>query len=146
MSFILNWKKSLFTRPSNVLPLHLVFSSSQNSNVDNILPDLDKIPPRPFWILRTLLISTSWHVKCKKMLGSSVVSLTPTNVIMFCTYSCYFTLGALHLPEKKCHLHTYQKTFQSHFLMLLQYTEQLLFALVAWHGIACCKALKIPKY
>ena len=29
---------------------------SQNSNVDNILPDRDKVPPRPFKILRTLLI------------------------------------------------------------------------------------------
>ena len=37
-----------FVSPGNVLPLHLLFSSSQNSNVDNILPDLNKIPPRPF--------------------------------------------------------------------------------------------------
>ena len=43
------------TTPSNVLPLHLVFSSSQNLNVDNILPDLDKIPPRPFKLFRTLI-------------------------------------------------------------------------------------------
>ena len=41
-------EKSLLTIPGNVLPLHLVFSSSQNSNVDNMLPDLDKIPPRAF--------------------------------------------------------------------------------------------------
>ena len=34
--------KSLLTIPGNVLPLYLLFSSSQNSNVDNILPDLDK--------------------------------------------------------------------------------------------------------
>ena len=46
--------KKLLTTPGNVLPLNFVFSLSQNSNVDNILPDLDKIPTRPFLILRSL--------------------------------------------------------------------------------------------
>ena len=32
--------KRLLTRPSNIFPGHLVFSSSQNSNVDTILPNL----------------------------------------------------------------------------------------------------------
>ena len=43
-------EKTMFclVSPGNVLPLHLLFSSSQNSNVDNILSDLNKIPPRPF--------------------------------------------------------------------------------------------------
>ena len=48
-----------------------------------------------------------------KRLGSSVVSLTPTNVIMFCTYSCYFTLGALHLPEKMPFTHISQNVSKS---------------------------------
>ena len=37
--------KSWLTTHGNVLPLHLVFSSSRNLHVDNILHDLDKIPP-----------------------------------------------------------------------------------------------------
>ena len=40
--------KSLLTMPGNVLLLHLLFNSRQNSNVDNNLPDLDKIPPNFF--------------------------------------------------------------------------------------------------
>ena len=38
---------------ANVLHLHLLFSSSQNSNLDNILPDLNKIPPNPQDLLKS---------------------------------------------------------------------------------------------
>ena len=44
-------KQVLYGLISNGLPLHFVFSSSQNSNVDNFLPDLHN----PFKILCKIL-------------------------------------------------------------------------------------------
>jgi hypothetical protein len=44
-------QKLMFGLASNVLPLHFVFSSSQNSNVDNFLRDLHN----PFKILSKIL-------------------------------------------------------------------------------------------
>ena len=52
--------KSLLTKPSNVLPLHIVFSSSQNSKVDRILPDLKK---GPFLTFRTLWVQVGLSTK-----------------------------------------------------------------------------------
>ena len=59
--------RSLSTRPSNVLTLHNVFNSSQNSNVDNILPDLDtnrislnNVPP---WIVSPFLKKLNTYIK-----------------------------------------------------------------------------------
>ena len=39
-----------------------MFSLSQNSNVDNILPELDKIPPGPFLNLHDFTKNYVWRV------------------------------------------------------------------------------------
>ena len=54
ISFILIWKQKVCWQPRAMFCLYTLCSASQNSNVDNILPDLNKIPPRPFYILWTL--------------------------------------------------------------------------------------------
>ena len=50
--------KSLLTMPSNVLPLH----SSQNSNADNILLDLDTKLSIVSKIYRTLKLTMTWNL------------------------------------------------------------------------------------
>ena len=76
--------KSLFTTPSNVLPLR----SSQNSNVDNILPDFDTNLSINFKIYRILLcnlytVLESLEVKRVKRRGRQFPTQIPTNFSHF---------------------------------------------------------------
>ena len=80
----------VFGLTSNVLPFHFVFSSSQNSNVDNFFPDLDN----PFKILskipRTLPKSNYNLTKLNKNASLGMSKLRTWSIL---TFLCYASLG-----------------------------------------------------